>query len=355
MRQGPVRLRVGALRRPRGRRRCVRHGGRPRRRRPWPEALDAAADALRNVLATLHGPSAIAVLGGADGTNEDAYAWARFAKGVLAHRQRRRAARRRPPGRGRARPAARPRSPTSTAARRSSLLAPDLKEELPVLYLRVRRAAVELGVPLDRRLGSRQRPHAVRDLGAAPPPGRGRRDGRVGSRRARRRDHRHCARSTTSAASRRGPRGPGRRRARPRLGRRAGRRHGRTPRRSSPRCPACGSSRALRRGNVHGALDLGLAPGFLPGRVTLDAGARARSPPRGARSPSCAASTPTGILRAAADGEHRGARAARRRPARRLPRPRAGRAPRSTNGRRRDRASARSRRAPRRAPTWCSP
>jgi NADH-quinone oxidoreductase subunit G len=29
---------------------------------------------------------------------------------------------------------------------------------------------------------------------------------------------------------------------------------------------------ALRRGNVHGALDLGLAPGFLPGRVTLDDG-----------------------------------------------------------------------------------
>ena len=41
---------------------------------------------------------------------------------------------------------------------------------------------------------------------------------------------------------------------------------------------------ALRRGNVHGALDLGLAPGFLPGRVTLDAG-RERSPTRGAACP----------------------------------------------------------------------
>ena len=29
---------------------------------------------------------------------------------------------------------------------------------------------------------------------------------------------------------------------------------------------------ALRRGNVHGALDMGLAPGLLPGRVTLEAG-----------------------------------------------------------------------------------
>src|SRR5262249_58566012 len=32
---------------------------------------------------------------------------------------------------------------------------------------------------------------------------------------------------------------------------------------------------ALRRGNVHGALDLGLTPGFLPGRVHLEAGRRA--------------------------------------------------------------------------------
>ena len=29
---------------------------------------------------------------------------------------------------------------------------------------------------------------------------------------------------------------------------------------------------ALRRGNVFGALDMGLAPGILPGRVSLDAG-----------------------------------------------------------------------------------
>ena len=29
---------------------------------------------------------------------------------------------------------------------------------------------------------------------------------------------------------------------------------------------------ALRRANVHGALDMGLAPGVLPGRVGLDAG-----------------------------------------------------------------------------------
>ena len=48
----------------------------------WPEALDAAAEGLRAALDTA-GPSSIAVIGGARGTNEDAYVWARFAKGVL--------------------------------------------------------------------------------------------------------------------------------------------------------------------------------------------------------------------------------------------------------------------------------
>ena len=37
-------------------------------------------------------------------------------------------------------------------------------------------------------------------------------------------------------------------------------------------CPAPVSCPRLRRGNVHGALDMGLAPGLLPGRVTFDAG-----------------------------------------------------------------------------------
>ena len=48
----------------------------------WPEALDAAADGLQRAL-DLNGPHSVALLGGARGTNEDAYAWARFAKGVL--------------------------------------------------------------------------------------------------------------------------------------------------------------------------------------------------------------------------------------------------------------------------------
>src|SRR6476660_3322378 len=112
----------------------------------WPEALDAAADALREVLAA-DGANSIGVLGGARGTNEDAYVWARFAKGVLrtdnVDAQM-----------GDGLPAAVALGlPHATIAdldraRGIVVLGVDPKEELPVLYLRARRAAVELGVPL---------------------------------------------------------------------------------------------------------------------------------------------------------------------------------------------------------------
>ncbi len=112
----------------------------------WPEALDAAAEALRSVIAS-SGPSAIAVLGGANGTNEDAYAWARFAKGVLRtdHVDAQL---------GDGLPAETvlglPRATIGDLDRAKAivLVGPDLREELPVLFLRIRRAAVDLGVPL---------------------------------------------------------------------------------------------------------------------------------------------------------------------------------------------------------------
>ena len=58
---------------------------------------------------------------------------------------------------------------------------------------------------------------------------------------------------------------------------------------------------ALPRANVHGALDLGLAPGFLPGRVTLDSGYEHFAAAWGAV-PELRGLDATGILRAAADG-----------------------------------------------------
>ena len=64
----------------------------------WNVGLHEAAELVRQALAA-GGPSSIAVLGGAHGTNEDAYAWARLAKEVDRHAERvlpvrRRAARR---------------------------------------------------------------------------------------------------------------------------------------------------------------------------------------------------------------------------------------------------------------------
>jgi NADH-quinone oxidoreductase subunit G len=61
---------------------------------------------------------------------------------------------------------------------------------------------------------------------------------------------------------------------------------------------------ALRRGNVHGALDLGLAPGFLPGRVSLEAG-RAWFGRAWGTVPDTRGLDATGILRAAVEGRVR--------------------------------------------------
>jgi NADH-quinone oxidoreductase subunit G len=104
----------------------------------WSSAVQAAAELIRAALAD-GGPSSVAVIGGARGTNEDAFAWARLAREVV----------------GTANvdaqlddgldpsvlglPAAT--IDETAAAATIILLGPDLKEELPVLYLRVRDAA----------------------------------------------------------------------------------------------------------------------------------------------------------------------------------------------------------------------
>ncbi len=59
---------------------------------------------------------------------------------------------------------------------------------------------------------------------------------------------------------------------------------------------------ALRRANVHGALELGMSPGLLPGRVTLD-GARNWFAERWATLPASRGLDAAGILRAASDGK----------------------------------------------------
>ena len=59
---------------------------------------------------------------------------------------------------------------------------------------------------------------------------------------------------------------------------------------------------ALRRGNVHGAMDAGLVPGFLPGRVTLDAGREWFTEAWGGQLPAAKGLDTQGILEAAAAG-----------------------------------------------------
>ena len=58
---------------------------------------------------------------------------------------------------------------------------------------------------------------------------------------------------------------------------------------------------ALRRGNVHGALDMGLSPGLLPGRTTL-AASRAAFVDAWPNVPTATGLDATGILEAAASG-----------------------------------------------------
>jgi NADH-quinone oxidoreductase subunit G len=111
----------------------------------WNAALEAAARAIGDAVAA-GGPAGVAVLGGARGTNEDAFAWARLAHDVV----------------GTPHVAAQladglpvgvlgmPRATIEEVCSSGTvvLLGPDLKEELPVLYLRLRDAAVNRGTRL---------------------------------------------------------------------------------------------------------------------------------------------------------------------------------------------------------------
>ena len=263
----------------------------------WPEALGAAATELRRVV-DLHGPGAVAFIGGARGTNEGAYAWAKLAKGVLGTDNV-------DAQLGDGLPAevvlglpAAEIADLDTAAA-VVLVAPDLKEELPVLFLRARRAAVELGVPVidisarDHGLTA----HAAAVLRHAP--------GAVAETvddlaRAIRGGSASEA-ATAAAALLDGRDGPvvvvlGR----PSLA-------------ESPDAVVAAAATlrdldrtrfltAVRRANTRGALECGLTPGLLPGRVTLESGSDHFTGAWGAV-PEARGLGTEGILRAAAAGE----------------------------------------------------
>ena len=250
----------------------------------WPEALDAAAELIRGALDG-PGPESIALLGGARGTNEDAYAFARLMKGVVGTDNV-------DAQLGDGLPAELvlgvPRAEIADCDRAAAivLLGPDLEEELPVLHLRVRRAAVELGVPLVDLAavahGLSEHAHTVartlpgQELGADVleqiSRARGDRPGPVVVVLGRP----SLAESSTVAM-------------------RAAR--------ALRAVPDVLFLSALRRGNVHGAIDAGLVPGFLPGRVTLDAGRDWFAEAWGGRVPAAKGLDAQGILAAAAAGK----------------------------------------------------
>ena len=103
----------------------------------WSQALQTAAQLVREAVDEA-GPGSVALLGGARGTNEDAFAWAELAAALgtdLVDAQL-----------ADGLPTSVFQFPQATidqaaSARTVVLVGPDLKEELPVLYLRVRDAA----------------------------------------------------------------------------------------------------------------------------------------------------------------------------------------------------------------------
>ncbi len=110
----------------------------------WNAALSASQRVIQEALST-GGPESIGLLGGARGTNEDAFAWAQLADALdITYRDAQM---------GDGLPASilgQPRATIdeATAASTIVLLGPDIKEELPVLYLRLREAVTDGGSTL---------------------------------------------------------------------------------------------------------------------------------------------------------------------------------------------------------------
>ncbi len=261
--------------------------------------------AFERVVAALDGvdPNRVAVIGGARLNNEAQYAWAKLAKGVIGtdHVDAQL---------GDGLPAevvlGLPRATIDDACRSGGtiiLCGPDPKEDLGALYLRLRHAVVQDGATLieltPHRTGLsniaahslRPRPGEVGDLAAAlvaaattPEPADG-----------------YARQEHSILAAARDISGP----VTVVLGRASLSESADATVDAAVALSALGEVSflsALRRGNIHGALDAGLAPGLLPGRTTLELGA-----PRFVDAwpgvPADVGHDTAGILRAAEAGE----------------------------------------------------
>ena len=254
----------------------------------WAEAISRVSERL----ASFDGP-AVAGLGGARSTNEDAYAFSKFMRAVVGT----------PHLDAQLADGLDPVFATSVVSRAAIndlesvktilLWGPDLKEELPVLYLRVRRAATELGANLvvvhPRRNGLddvatetiRYKPGTGPDVLRKFAAG----DGEYGVARA------LLAEGPVVALV------------------------GRTGLTEDPDMAEAVAAFTLdlpdarvlplmRRGNVFGALDMGVAPTLLPGRVAVDdPDGRAALEAAWGSIPDGPGMNSTAILRALADGQ----------------------------------------------------
>ncbi|MDQ1426714.1 MAG: NADH-quinone oxidoreductase subunit, partial [Acidimicrobiaceae bacterium] len=112
----------------------------------WTEALEAVAAGLKKAR-EVHGGAAVGMIGGARLANEDAYAWSKLARSVIGTDNV-------DAQLGDGLPAdvilGLPRATIDEACEASAviLLGPDLKEELPVVYLRLRTAALDAKLPI---------------------------------------------------------------------------------------------------------------------------------------------------------------------------------------------------------------
>jgi NADH-quinone oxidoreductase subunit G len=246
----------------------------------WGEALAAAAEGLSKAK-TAGGAGAVAMIGGARLTNESAYAWAKLAKGVIGTDSV-------DAQLGDGLPAdlvlGLPRATIDAACAAPVLitLAGDLREDLPVLFLRLREAVIgstdliEL-TPVPTGLTALATATLAVRPGEAPVVARA----LCGDAAAKTALAAHpqgaaiaedvLAAAQASVAAR--PDGEGIVIV---LGRPSYAESGdvvaEAARALARALPKATFLPALRRGNVFGALDMGLAPGLLPGRVSLDAG-----------------------------------------------------------------------------------
>ncbi len=235
----------------------------------WSDALNLAAGALRDASS----PSAIGVIGGARLTNEDAYAWAKLAKGVLGTDNV-------DAQLGDGLPAelvlGLPRATIDqvcTPGGTVLYLGPDPKEELGILFLRLRHAVVNDGATI---VEVAPRSSGISDLAAASLLAR---PGEIGPL------VRALVATTAAEGEVAGLPADAVNAARTLLAGSKGPLTVVLGRPSIAELPAGLVDAAsailearpdalflpvLRRANVNGALDMGLAPGLLPGRVDLD-------------------------------------------------------------------------------------